>query len=64
LNDKPKYKLEDLIAEMPAGLPIHKEWDTIPPVGKEWGAKEESSVSNRLSEAGSSSDQAENKLLG
>ena len=37
MNDKPKFKLEDLIAEMPEGLPVLQEWDTMPPVGKEWG---------------------------
>lgn len=56
MKDKPKYKLEDLIAEMPEGLPVLQEWDTMPTVGQEWGAKEESSFSNRLREAGSSSD--------
>ena len=31
----PKYKLEDLIAEMPDGLPIIEEWENMPSVGLE-----------------------------
>ena len=30
-----KYKLEDLIAEMPDGLPIIEEWENMPSVGLE-----------------------------
>lgn len=32
---KPKYKLADLLAEMPDGLPMADGWDTLEPVGKE-----------------------------
>jgi antitoxin ChpS len=32
---KPKYKLADLMAEMPDGLPMVEGWDTMKPVGKE-----------------------------
>ena len=32
---KPKYKLADLMAEMPDGLPMVEGWDTLQPVGKE-----------------------------
>lgn len=33
---KKKYKLEDLMAEMPAGkLPMAEGWDNIVPVGRE-----------------------------
>ena len=32
---KPKYYLEDLLAQMPDGLPLVEDWDKILPVGKE-----------------------------
>jgi len=32
---KPKYKLADLMAEMPNGLPMVDGWETLQPVGKE-----------------------------
>jgi antitoxin ChpS len=32
---KPKYKLADLLAEMPDGLPMVEGWDTLQAVGKE-----------------------------
>jgi len=32
---KPEYKLADLLAEMPDGLPMVEGWDTMAPVGKE-----------------------------
>ena len=32
---KPKYKLADLMAEMPDGLPMVAGWDEMTPVGKE-----------------------------
>lgn len=33
---KPRYKLADLMAEMPAGnLPMVEGWDTMKPVGRE-----------------------------
>ena len=32
---KPKYRLEDLLAQMPNGLPLVDNWDKILPVGKE-----------------------------
>lgn len=32
---KPKYKLSELLAEMPDGLPMVDGWDTMPVVGKE-----------------------------
>lgn len=32
---KPKYKLADLLAEMPDGLPVIDGWDTLEPVGNE-----------------------------
>ena len=36
-HPRPKYKLEDLIAEMPDGLPIIviEEWENMPSVGLE-----------------------------
>ncbi len=30
-----KYKLEDLMAEMPEGFPRNPEWEGMPPVGRE-----------------------------
>ncbi|SFI37477.1 hypothetical protein SAMN04515618_12012 [Collimonas sp. OK307] len=36
-----KYcKLEDLLAEIPAGLPIDEAWDQISPVGREFGSSD------------------------
>ena len=32
---RPKYELEDLIAEMPDGLPLVEGWDEMQPVGLE-----------------------------
>lgn len=32
---KPKYKLVDLLAEMPDGLPMVEGWDMMTPIGKE-----------------------------
>jgi antitoxin ChpS len=32
---KHRYKLADLLAEMPGELPRVKGWDAMPPVGKE-----------------------------
>ncbi len=32
---KPRYKLEDLLAEMPGALPRVDGWDAMGPVGKE-----------------------------
>ena len=32
---KPRYKLEDLLAEMPGELPRVEGWDAMRPVGKE-----------------------------
>ena len=32
---KPRYKLADLMAEMPDGLPMLQDWDAMPAVGKE-----------------------------
>jgi antitoxin ChpS len=32
---RPRYKLADLMAEMPDGLPRAKEWDDMPSVGLE-----------------------------
>jgi antitoxin component of MazEF toxin-antitoxin module len=32
---KPHYKLSDLLAEMPDGLPRVEDWDAMPAVGKE-----------------------------
>ena len=32
---RPKYKLEDLIAEMPEGLSLVEGWDDMQPVGLE-----------------------------
>ena len=32
---KPKYKLEDLLAQCQPGPPIMEDWDKMPPVGKE-----------------------------
>ena len=34
---RPRYKLADLLAEMPDGLPQVAGWDTSPPVGLEQG---------------------------
>jgi len=34
------YKLEDLLAEIPAGLPIDEAWDQISPVGREFGSRD------------------------
>ena len=31
----PKHKLEDLLAEMPEGLPMIEGWNVMAPVGKE-----------------------------
>lgn len=39
---KPKYKLAALMAEMPGGLPMVEDWDTLQSVGKE-----EPSLQNR-----------------
>lgn len=32
---KPKYRLADLMAEMPDGFPRVEGWDELPPVGRE-----------------------------
>lgn len=32
---KPKYKLADLLAEMPNGMPMVEGWDSMQPVGRE-----------------------------
>lgn len=32
---KPKYKLADLLAEMPDGMPMVEGWDSMQPVGRE-----------------------------
>ena len=32
---KPKYKLEDLLAQMPGSFPMVDGWDDMSPVGKE-----------------------------
>lgn len=32
---RPRYRLADLIAEMPEGLPCVEGWDDMPPVGLE-----------------------------
>lgn len=32
---RPRYKLADLIAQMPDGAPIDVAWDTMPAVGRE-----------------------------
>lgn len=32
---KPKYRLAELIAEMPDGMPLLEGWDDMKPVGKE-----------------------------
>lgn len=32
---RPRYKLADLMAEMPEGLPRVEAWDEMPPVGLE-----------------------------
>jgi len=32
---KPRYKLADLLAEMPAKTPRLERWDDMPPVGRE-----------------------------
>jgi antitoxin component of MazEF toxin-antitoxin module len=32
---KPRYKLADLLAQMPRGAPAIYGWDEMPPVGKE-----------------------------
>ncbi|VWX32652.1 Growth regulator [Limnobacter sp. 130] len=34
-TQKPKYRLADLLAEMPAELPQAEGWDTLPDVGEE-----------------------------
>jgi antitoxin ChpS len=34
---KPRYKLADLMAEMPQGLPSVEGWDEMPSVGLESG---------------------------
>lgn len=34
-NPKPKYRLEDLMAEMPNGLPRVEGWEEMPSVGLE-----------------------------
>lgn len=34
---RPRYKLADLMAEMPEGLPQIEGWDEMPPVGLEKG---------------------------
>jgi antitoxin ChpS len=34
---RPRYKLADLMAEMPEGLPRAEGWDEMPPVGLENG---------------------------
>jgi antitoxin ChpS len=34
-TNRKRYKLEDLLAEMPNGLPYDKEWDEMQPVGRE-----------------------------
>ena len=34
-TSRPKYELEDLIAEMPNGLPMLEGWDELQPVGLE-----------------------------
>jgi antitoxin ChpS len=34
---RPRYKLADLMAEMPDGLPRVEGWDEMPPVGLENG---------------------------
>jgi antitoxin component of MazEF toxin-antitoxin module len=41
---KPKYKLADLLAEMPDGLPMVDGWDTLEPVGKENPALQQKAV--------------------
>jgi antitoxin component of MazEF toxin-antitoxin module len=32
---RPRYKLADLLAEMPEGLPRAEGWEDMPPVGRE-----------------------------
>lgn len=32
---KPKYKLADLLAEMPQGMPRYEGWDEMQPIGYE-----------------------------
>lgn len=32
---KPRYKLQELLDEMPDELPLVEGWDAMPPVGKE-----------------------------
>jgi antitoxin ChpS len=32
---RPRYKLTDLLAQMPEGLPTVEGWDEMPPIGKE-----------------------------
>lgn len=32
---KPRYSLAEIILQMPEGLPIDREWDEAPPVGRE-----------------------------
>ena len=34
-HSRPKYKIEDLMAEMPEGMPFDEKWDTMPSVGLE-----------------------------
>lgn len=34
-KNRPRYKLDDLMAEMPDGLPRVEGWDTMPAVGLE-----------------------------
>ena len=34
-HTKPKYKIEDLMAEMPEGMPIDEKWENMPSVGLE-----------------------------
>jgi antitoxin ChpS len=36
-HSQPRYKLFDLLAEMPAGIPLIEEWDEMPAVGLETG---------------------------
>ena len=36
-STRPRYKLADLMAEMPQGLPQVKNWDEMPPIGLENG---------------------------
>jgi antitoxin ChpS len=34
---RPRYKLANLLAEMPDGLPRVERWDDMPPLGLEYG---------------------------